>query len=396
MITKSRDDSRSVRGATLGVGVLFASNGALFAAMLPWYPLISGRLALTATQFGLIVASFAIGAIASSALPFRLIARFGPVRVSLLGTVVLAGAVAAVGWIGAGWAFALALFIAGFVDAIVDVAQKVAGVRVQDAAGRPILSSMHGLWSLGGVASGALSTASAANGVDIRLHLASVGVIGIAFVTLGGRLIGRLADNPPTTPSAASAPAAQRWRALTVAAAPLVIIAICGAMIEDIANNWAALSGVQLVGLDATVSGIAFTVAIGSQCVGRFSGDMLIQRFGAARVARIGGVLVAFGGLLIVTAAHPVLFLAGLVMAGYGSATLVPSAFNAAARLPGIGQGGGVTIISWLMRTGFLATSPVIGIIADSAGLHWGLGLLILIGATAAALAGSLERKDAA
>ena len=132
------------------------------------------------------MASFAVGALASSALPPRLIARLGPVRVSLLGTVVLAAAVAAVAWAPAGWAFALALFVAGFVDAIVDVAQNVAGVRVQDTAGRPILSSMHALWSLGGVASGALSTVSAASGVDARLHLAILAVAGIVLVTLGG------------------------------------------------------------------------------------------------------------------------------------------------------------------------------------------------------------------
>ena len=40
----------------MGVGVLFASNGVIFAALLPWYPLITARLGLSATEFGLIVA----------------------------------------------------------------------------------------------------------------------------------------------------------------------------------------------------------------------------------------------------------------------------------------------------------------------------------------------------
>ncbi|MFT3859999.1 MFS transporter [Micropruina sp.] len=393
MVNSSRADRRS----TVGVGVLFASNGALFAALLPWYPLLTGRMGLTATEFGLVVASFAVGAIISSGLPPRLIARLGPVRVSLLGTAVLAAAVAAVAWAPTGGAFALALFVAGFVDAIVDVAQNVAGVRVQDAVGRPILSSMHALWSLGGVASGALSTMSAASGADARLHLAILAVSGTALVALGGWLIGPLADNSPsdTADAGPSEAGRRRWRSVAVLALPLVVVAICGTTVEDVANNWAALSGVRLAGLDAAVAGTAFTVTIGSQCVGRFTGDLMIGRFGAGRVARIGGGLIALGGVLIVSATSPLPLIAGLILAGYGSATLVPSAFNAAARLPGIGQGGGVTLISWLMRLGFLATSPIIGVITDSAGLRWGMGILILIGITTVALGGVLDRHGA-
>ena len=67
---------------------------------------------------------------------------------------------------------AACIFFAGFFDAIVDVAQNVVGVAVQDNSGRSILSSMHALWSLGGVISGAASTAAATAGTDMRLYLA--------------------------------------------------------------------------------------------------------------------------------------------------------------------------------------------------------------------------------
>lgn len=58
----------------------------------------------------------------------------------------------------------------------------------------------------------------------------------------------------------------------------------------------------------------------------------------------------------------------------------MPSAFAAAARLPGMSEGAGVTVVSWLMRLGFLATSPVIGLISSMTGLRWALGLLIVVG----------------
>lgn len=79
-----------------GSRLLFASNGALYASLLPWYPTLSDELSLSSSRFGLIVACYVVGSICSSALPPRPIARWGPVPV--VGTVVLAVVIAAGAW----------------------------------------------------------------------------------------------------------------------------------------------------------------------------------------------------------------------------------------------------------------------------------------------------------
>lgn len=373
---------------------MFASNGAIFAALLPWYPLLTERLELSATEFGVIVAAFALGAITSSALPSPLIARFGPVPVAVAGTALLGVAVAGAAWSTTGWMLAGAIFLIGFLDAIVDVAQNLAGIRVQDLLGRSILSSMHALWSLGGVASGAIATLAAAGGLDVRIYLAGVAVVCFLLVGLGGRMIGTTAR----TPSPAATDTSRRGGKLRVAlmaALPLIAIAICGTMVEDIANNWAAMSAVQIGGMPIGLAGIAFTVTIGSQCVGRFSGDILIERFGPSAVARVGGLLIAIGALLIITTQDQVVtLLLGFALAGYGSATLVPSAITAAAILPGVSAGAGVTLVSWLMRIGFLVTSPVIGALTDATSLRWGLAIMVFVGVSVVLLARYIEQPQ--
>lgn len=390
-------EKRAAAQAAAGVGIMFASNGVIFAALLPWYPLIAARLNLSPVEFGFIVASFAVGALLSSAVPAPLVARFGPARVAVAGTVLLAIAIASAAWMNTGWAFALCVFLAGFFDAIVDVAQNVAGIRVQDRISRPILSSMHALWSLGGLLGAAVATAVAATGaLDIRAHLALVAVACVALVTLGALTSRRLAQAPPAAPvdPVKGNSGRKLWRIVFLAAAPLVVIAICGTMVEDVGNNWAAMAGVQIGGIAPEVAGIAFSVMIGSQCIGRFSGDLLIKRFGGSAVARTGGLLVALGGALIVaTSGNLWLVLAGFALAGYGSATLVPSALSAAAKIPGVSEGAGVTIVSWLMRVGLLITSPIIGTITNSAGLRWGLAVLLLVGVAAMVFASSLRER---
>ena len=376
----------------------------MLASILPWYPLLVDRLGLNSWQFGLAVACYAAGSLLSSGLPAALIARFGAHRVVIGGTVLLGLAAATTAWSVNGLMMAICLLLLGCCDAIVDVAQNVVGIAVQDRAQRTILSSMHALWSLGGLLSGAAATVAASSGVDMRVWLAAVAIIAVAVTILGRRLIGdgaaprRVADSDaagdtePASPDAEPGQGPTRSKtAILLAALPLAIIAICGSAVEDIANNWAGLAAVELADVPAASAGIAFSIVIGSQCLGRFSGDVLVMRFGAGRIARIGGGLIALGGLGAVFAEEPVLLLIAMAALGFGSATLVPGALGAAAQLPGIGRAGGVTLVNWLMRVGFLGTSPLVGLIAAEAGLRWGLSLLVMVGVLTAVFAHRLD-----
>jgi Na+/melibiose symporter-like transporter len=376
----------------------------VLASILPWYPLLVDRLGLNSWQFGLAVACYAAGSLLSSGLPAALIARFGAHRVVIGGTVLLGLAAATTAWSVNGLMMAICLLLLGCCDAIVDVAQNVVGIAVQERLQRTILSSMHALWSLGGLLSGAAATAAASSGVDMRVWLAAVAIIAVAVTILGRRLIGdgaaprRVADSDaagdmePASPDAEPSQGPTRSKtAILLAALPLAIIAICGSAVEDIANNWAGLAAVRLAGVPAASAGIAFSIVIGSQCLGRFSGDMLVMRFGAGRIARIGGGMIALGGLGAVFAEEPVLLLIAMAALGFGSATLVPGALGAAAQLPGIGRAGGVTLVNWLMRVGFLGTSPLVGLIAAEAGLRWGLSLLVMVGVLTAVFAHRLD-----
>lgn len=395
-----------------GVGLYFGCNGLVFAALLPWYPLLVQRLGLSSWEFGLVVASFALGAIVSSVAPAHLISRFGANAVVVAGTVLLGLSAAVTAWSVNGLMMAACLFFVGFFDAIVDVAQNVVGIGVQENQSRVILSSMHALWSLGGLASGAAATIAAANGMDMRAYLGLITVVSIIVITIARRLIADSATRRPGrssiddgsepgdgtgagTSETANAKRSSSKRAILLMALPLAVVAICGTAVEDIANNWSAIAALEFSGVPAATAGIAFSVVIGSQCFGRFSGDFLVQRFGPGRIARLGGGFIAVGGIGVVAATEPILLLVGLGLMGYGSATLVPGALGAAAHIPGVGRAGGVTLVNWIMRIGFLGTSPLVGMIASIGNLRWGLSLLIVVGAVTMIFAGRLGAKPA-
>ncbi|WP_290220199.1 MFS transporter [Corynebacterium atrinae] len=374
-----------------GVGIMFATNGAVFASVLPWYPTIKTQWGLSDLAFGLLVAAVAVGSLGSTVLPSWAVNRFGPRKVVFYGTAILALLVAAIGWIPSAWPLALVFACFGLMDAVVDVSQNVAGVRVQDRLGKSIISSLHAFWSLGAVAGGAAGTAAAVAGLDIRVHLGIVAVVVTLFALLATWLTGPVPAPTMDDSYEGDGGVDKRVWASLMVVLPIALVALSGTMMEDLANNWSGLASVELAGGSLEAAGLAFTVMLAAQCIGRFTGDLLINRYGTVAIARNGGVLIGIGGVLVVLATGPELLFLGLAFAGFGCATLVPSAFAAAARIPGLSQGAGVTAVGWLMRLGFLGTSPLIGAISTGLSLRWAFGLLIVIGVLVAFLAPALR-----
>lgn len=372
---------------------MFATNGASLSSVLPWYPSLKAQWGLDDLAFGLMVAAVAVGSLVSTVLPSLAVNRFGPRPVVFWGTVLVALLIAGVGWTSSAVFLAVILAVIGLNDAIIDVSQNVAGVRVEGAYGRSILSSMHAFWSLGAVAGGLGGTLAASSGMDIRLHLALLAVAVIATVALGVWLTGPVpaAPRPRSSVDRGSAPQTVGLGRIMWLTLPVSLVAISGTTIEDIANNWAGVASVELAGVPVAQAGVAFTVVLAAQTIGRFTGDRLIDRFGRVAVARVGGVLIGLGGVLVMASTTPLLLYVGFSLGGFGCATLVPSAFAAAARVPGVSEGAGVTAVSWLMRAGFLATSPLLGALSTATELRWALGLLVVAGAVVTVLAPALR-----
>ncbi|WP_232843307.1 MFS transporter [Corynebacterium hindlerae] len=373
------------RRSIIGTGVMFASNGALFASLLPWYPTLMRSWGLTEATFGLIVACFPLGSILSAAVPAPIVKRFGPRATVVAGTVAMAAILTAGGGVSSGWALAGLLLVLGFLDPIVDVAQNVTAVRVQDAVGFSIMSSVHAAWSLGAASGGALA-AMAVGKLPLALHLGLAATAVTAVALLGTMLVGPVPAPEEDTDQQQST-STKRAILLVI---PIVAIAIGGAVVEEVASNWAALAAHQLAGVPLSATGIALSLMLTAQCVGRFAGDPMINRWGRVAVARVGGVLIAVGGIIAISSTAPLPLFIGFVLAGFGCATIVPSAFVAAARIPGISEGAGLTMVSWLMRIGFLTASPVIGAVASASSLRVALGIVVLGGVTIMALSPQL------
>ena len=365
---------------------MFFTNGVLFSALLPRYPELKAHFGLSDAQFGLTVVGFAAGAICAAAAAAPLIRRWGATRVTWVGSIALATMMAVAGGSPTVWVFAAALFVAGVLDAVVDAAQNVAGIAVERSYGRSIINSLHAVWSLGAATGGAIGAVSAALDVPIGLQMIVNGTAWSLVALIASRLVKAGAALQPVVeerPVPTQVASRRAWRLL----APLVLLAICGTLIEDIANNWAVLFMRDETTAPVAVAGLAITVMIGAQFVGRLLGDRMTDRWGRESVARAGGVLIATGMGVAAVSPTAAVALAGFALAGFGSATLVPAAFAAADRVPGLAAGTGVAMLGWLMRLGFLLTSPSVGALSDATDLRVALVIPVGAGVVAATMA---------
>ncbi|MFD5630952.1 MFS transporter [Streptomyces sp. NPDC127072] len=387
------------RRARAAVAVLFFTNGALFANLLPRYPQIKADLGIGNAAYGLAVAAFPAGAITAGLTAGMAIRWLGSARAAVAGTLLTGAGILAAGLADSVLMFAAALFVAGAMDSVTDVAQNAHGLRVQRRYGRSIINSFHAVWSIGAVVGGSMAAAAIALGLSRGQHLT---ISAVAFAIAACVALRFCLPGPETEPGAEpDADSLQKRRPERRAAGPrtgyvlaaLVLIATAGTLVEDAGSSWATLYLSNSLHASVTLAACGYIALVGAQFIGRIIGDRLVDRFGQRAVARAGGLIAAVGmGLALAVPTVPGTIL-GFAAAGFGVATLVPAAMHEADELPGLKPGSGLAIVSWLMRLGFLLSPPVVGLVADATSLRTGLLVVPFAGLIALLLAGMLRTR---
>ncbi|MFF2925958.1 MFS transporter [Streptomyces celluloflavus] len=344
-----------LRRARWAIALVFLVHGAVtgnFATRIPW---IQDHTGITAGQLGLALAFPAIGASLAMPLAGRISHRFG--------------ARTALRWLLALWTLALALpalspslyalcpalLAYGASAGMSDVAMNALGVETEDRLGKPIMSGLHGMWSVGALLGSAAGTVAAHAGADARLHLAGAALVLTVLGALACQGVLDLRRAPDEHPP-------PRFTLPPKSALVIGAIGFCAVFAEGASLDWSAVYLRDELGTDAGLAAASTTAFACTMALARLAGDKVVARFGAVRTVRTSGVLATAGGLLIVAAPHPVAAMGGFALVGLGIAVVVPLAFAAAARSgPAPSQAiAGVATITY--ASGLIAPSAIGGI----------------------------------
>jgi len=372
-----------LRAARVAVAVVFFLNGFGFSNWVVRIPAVRDHLGLDKGTLGLALLGASVGSLISMPLVGGLAARFGSrpvVGVMAAGFCVV---LALPGFAGGAAALALSLVVVGVFMGGLDVSMNTQAVAVERGYGRPIMSSFHAMFSLGGLAGSVVGGVAASAGVGVSEHLLGIGASMAVVVALAYRRL-----LPARTDASATGPAFARP---TRALAGLGMIAFCVLLGEGAMADWSAVYLRGTLGTDAGFAALGYAAFSVAMAAGRFAGDRLLFRFGPRTVVRVGGLLAAVGfgcGLLL---GEPVAALAGFACAGAGFATVFPAALSAAGRTGAMPSGPAVAAVSTSGYLGFLVGPPTIGFAADHVGLGMALYLIVALSAAVAVLAGTTE-----
>jgi MFS family permease len=374
----------------VAVSASFLIHATVSGTWAPRLPAIKESLDLSDGELGTALVGLAIGLLVGTRLAGAPVDRFGSRPVMRAGFPLLAATLVLPGLAESGPALFAALLVLGLASGALDVAMNAQGIEVERHMGKPILSGLHGLWSVGlGLGAGAAAIA-AAIGADPLEHFAVVAaVLAVASLVF---LRGLLAADPAVAPAdRLSTPV--RW---SVPLVLLGVIAFCSFVGEGSASDWSAVYMVQELGTSDALGAVAFGAFAVTMALARFATDPLRTRFDNVVLVR-GGSLIAAAGLGVALLVHtPAAGIAGFALLGLGLAPVVPIAFSAAGDLDPRATGRLVGRVATLGYVGSVAGPIMIGWAAEATSLRAALCLVVALSLVIAASARFCARKRSA
>ena len=370
--------------ARIAIAVIFFLNGFGFATWVSRIPAVRQALGLTDGALGTALLATAVGALVAFPLAGRGSvtrgARALTIATALAYCLVLPGPTLAVSLP----TLALLLFVFGAVNGAMDVSMNALAVEVEAFVGKPIMSSFHGMWSVGGLSGAAVGALFAKHEISPQVHLTVVATI-LALATLAARHW--LPPSQPRAPTQSMAHFALPEAAML----GLSGIIFCAFLIEGAMADWSAVllhDSLKTTAATAALGYAAFSLAMTSM---RFAGDRLVVEWGAVPLLRYTNIVAALALAVALWHQHVGLTMVAFTLTGLGMATVAPLVFGAAARRARHGAGHGIAAMATVGYGGFLVGPPLVGWLAQASSLRVGLSVLALLALAITALAHHLR-----
>ncbi|MFD9847941.1 MFS transporter [Streptomyces parvus] len=378
--------TEQVKRARIAVAAVFTVHGAVtgsFATRVPW---IQDHAGVSAGQLGLALAFPAIGASIAMPLAGRISHRFGA-RTALRGLLTL-------------WTLALilpalapnlltlcaALFVYGATAGMSDVAMNALGVEVENRLDKSIMSGLHGMWSVGALIGSAAGTVAAHTATDARTHHLVAALVLTALGLIACRDVLDIQSSPDEEPP-------PRFTLPPKSALIIGAVGFCAVFAEGASLDWSAVYLRDVLDSSDGLAAASTTAFALMMAVARIAGDRIVDRFGAVRTVRTGGVMATAGGLLVMFSPSPAAAMCGFGLLGLGVAVVVPLAFAAAGR-SGPNPSQAIAGVATITYTSGLIAPSAIGSLAEATSLVVSFGVVTVLAFGLVLGAGVLRSAD--
>ena len=360
----------------LAIGLVFASDSILFGSWVAHIPYVKSKLQLSDSELGLLLFAMPAGLLVMNPITGWIIAKLGEARTCFWSAVGITVSICIPLNAPNPAVLAIGLFLLGLNAALINVAMNTCATNLERAKGIVIMSSCHGMWSLGGLLGSGIAGGVIALHVSPPVH---VMVMAGLILLMTFALQPTLAQVPSSSQNESGEKTGSSFVRPNRDLFLMILIGLALAMGEGAAFDWSAVYLRETLDASSQVAALGFASFSLTMTGFRFLGDAIIPKIGAKRWLQIGGVVAAFGLLFAIALPYPLTALLGFALLGAGCSLGAPILYAAALRIPGIPPAAGLATFATFSFIGFLAGPPVIGFIAEGFGLYYGLSFVAVM-----------------
>jgi MFS family permease len=357
----------------IAISAFFFACGCTFATWAARIPSIKEQFHLNEKELGTVLFMLPFGSLVALPLAGWAVAKFGSRFICYLSAILYVCLLLAIGYSPSVFVLATSLFFFGFCGDVLNIAMNTQALLVQqEMYAKPLMSSFHGMWSLGALAGASMGGILMKAELTTREHFlwaaASITVISTFFVF---KLIKK--DTPQTADQKLFAwPDGTLWL--------LGAICFCTALCEGAMADWSSLYYKQVINDVNRVSTTGYTAFAFMMALGRLVGDRLTGKLGYKGILMFDSILIATRLSLAILIQHPVVVIIGFGLVGLGVSTIIPIVYSLSGRTKTMATSTALAAVSTVGFTGFLIGPPIIGFVAHITGLRWALGIGVILG----------------
>ncbi|MEV6305424.1 MFS transporter [Actinoplanes sp. NPDC051861] len=378
----------AIRRGRVATSLAFLLFGTALGTWTARIPAIKERLGLSDGRLTFALLAFAAGCILGMALLGRLTDRYGSSRVLVPAALLEGLLLIAPGYSPTLVILSLALFAFGAVHGTLNIAMNANAIEVQRALGRPIMSSFHAIYSIGGFLGAITGSVFAHLGIGAGPTFLVVGAAVLALAAWSAWWVLPGAPVPDDDAPEAEAPA--RRSLLLVFLGVLVLCTLVG---EGAAADWSAVYLRDDLGTSAGFAAYGYAAFAIMMTAGRIFGDRLVVALGPVRLVRWSGLLAAAGLGVSLALDHPWAGVVGFGLLGAGLSGIAPQVFSAAGNQDPKRSGRALSTVVSIGYVGFLLGPVLIGAAATVVGLPAALWIPVLLAVFVAASAGAMRSR---
>lgn len=364
--------------AQLAVALFFFFQGTIFATWASNIPYIKSIHNLSDAALGAILFTIPIGQVCTMALAGWLTSRLGSKQTLRIGALLSPLSLIPIAIAPNITTLCISLLLMGIASNIFNISVNTQGVNIEQKYKKNIMPTLHGMWSLGNFFGALISLIFGFYSINTLHHFIIINIFVIILATIFQQYL--VNEDFSSKKEKNAIKSGSLFKRIDKYILLLGTMACLALITEGTMYDWGGIYFSEIVKTPESQIKLGYIVCMCAMTIGRFTANIIINRYGNTFVLQLSGALITIGMIIAVISPTIIFATIGFGIVGFGIASTVPICYSLAGKSTSLSPAFALSTVSTLGYLGLLAGPPIIGFISEAITLRWTFGFVAIIG----------------